>query len=236
MGITGLSDDLTKTFIQHLHLKYIIMKIYSLIILLVFIGLSCKTQNKQKDFDYGRLENNKYVNEYFDFEMMVPINWVVQSKEQNTLETGKNLVAGEDANMKAVFKASEINTANLLSVYQYPKSAAVEYNPSILILAESLKDSPDIRKGSEYLFHARQMMIQSQFKYDYLDEEFEKEIISGIDFYKMNSEVKYMGLIVKQVYYTAVLKGFSLSIIISFVNENQNEEILNSIKSIKIEN
>ena len=215
------------------------MKISSLLtILLILNGVSCKTQDNPMDFDYGRVESNKYVNSYFGFEIKLPIDWIIQSKEQlaNTFETGKKLVAGDDSNMKAVIKASEVNTANLLAVNQYPKGAAVEYNPSIVIIAENVKNAPGIIKGSDYLFHARRLMMQSQFKYDYLDEQFEKEIISGIDFYKMNAGIKYLGLDIKQVYYTTVLKGFSLSIIISFNNDKQKEELLNSIKSIKIGN
>jgi len=213
------------------------MKIsFLLIILSVLNGFICKSQISPADFDYGRVENDKYVNNYFGFEIMLPINWIVQSKEQlaNAIETGKNIVIGDDTNMRAVIKASEVNIANLLAVSQYAKGAAVEYNPSIVIIAENVKNTTGIKKGSDYLFHARRWMMQSQFKYDYLDEQFEKEIISGTDFYKMNAGVNFLGLDIKQIYYTTVLKGFCLNIVISFVNDKQKEELLNSIKSIKI--
>jgi hypothetical protein len=211
---------------------------YLLIVVLALKSINCISQDTLVEFDYGRVENNKYVNSYFGLEMTLPENWIVQSKEQlaNIVKTGQNMMAGDDENLKVIIKASEVNTANLLAVSQFPKGAAVEYNPSIMIVAENVKNAPGIITGSDYLFHARRLIMQSQFKYDFVDEQFEKEIISGIDFYLMNTGVKYLGLDIKQVYYAAIIKGFSFNIIITFNNDNQKDEILKSIKSLKKSN
>jgi hypothetical protein len=211
-------------------------------LLMIFIPLiiiaGCNKINKPLDFDYGHVENNKYINSFFKAEMTIPKSWVVQSKEQmeNLTETGKDLVAGDDANMKAKLNASEINIANLLSVNQFEQGAAVEYNPSILLIAENIKNSPGVKTGKDYLFHTKKFLEQSQLKYDHLDSQFEREVINGVDFYKLNADITYGGVTIKQVYYSTILKNFSFNAIISFTNDEQKAELLGSLTSLKFKN
>jgi hypothetical protein len=198
----------------------------------------CTGQNKPQDFDYGRIENGLYSNTYFKFEMSVPPDWVIQTKEQTDalMKKGEELIAGDNQNLKSALKASEVNVANLLYASQYEKGAAVEYNPSMLMNAENVRDSPGIKSGKDYLFQARRILEQSQMKYDHIDKEFSKETIGGIDFYKMNAEITYLGLSIRQIYYCSIRYGFSLNIIISFVNDEQKSELSKSIQSIKSKN
>jgi len=208
----------------------------NLLLFLLLITTACQNKDGKPDnFDYGRVEDNKYVNTFFDFEMTLPADWSVQSREQleDITSTGKELVAGDDEKMKAVLKASEINTANLLAVYQYELGSPVDYNPGIMLIAENVQRVSGVRTGSDYLFHSRKLMEQSQMKYDHLDEKFEKEVIDGIDFYKMNAEMNYMGTTFKQIYYSTILKGFSFNAIISFANDEQKADLLKLIQSMK---
>jgi len=147
------------------------------ITLLTVLTLSCSPNGKPIKFDYGKIENNKYINSFFGFEMELPPNWVVQTKEQmeNLSKMGKELVAGDDENMKAVINASEINSANLLAVFKYEVGAVVDYNPNLMLVAENLKNTPGIKTGSDYLFQSRRFLKQSQIQYDYIDEEFQKK-------------------------------------------------------------
>ncbi|HEX8549877.1 MAG TPA: hypothetical protein VF691_23145 [Cytophagaceae bacterium] len=186
---------------------------------------SCFAQDKANDFDYGRVENNKYTNAFFKCEVTIPTDWIVQTKEQTEAmsKVGKAMVAGADSTMKAVLKASEINSANLLVAFQHEVGSAVDYNPSFSIITENIKNLPGIKSGKEYLFLARRLMEQSQMKYNHLDKEFTKEVINGTDFYTMNTQIKYVGLDIKQIYYSTVRNGFSFNIIISFINNQQKK-------------
>jgi hypothetical protein len=209
-----------------------------LVLLLDVIATGCLDKaGKPDNFDYGRVENSKYVNSFFDLEMTLPPDWSVQTQEQleHLTNAGKELVAGDDERMQAVLKASEINTANLLAVYQYELGSPVDYNPSIMLIAENIQRASGVRTGGDYLFHSRKLLEQSQMKYDHLDKEFEKEVINGLDFYKMNAEMSYMGVTFKQVYYSTVLKGFSFNAIISFANDEQKSDLLKFIHSIKFQ-
>jgi hypothetical protein len=145
---------------------------------------------------------------------------------------GKDLVAGEDKNLESVIKASEINSANLLAVFQYELGSAVEYNPNIMIVAENVTNAPGIKNGSDYLFQSRRFLKQSQIQYDYLSEEFDNEMINGTEFYKMDAHMNYMGLEIKQVYYSTITSGFSFIVIVSYVNDDQKKVLLETINSM----
>jgi hypothetical protein len=204
------------------------------LLLLTVLTLSCGKNGKPKDFDYGRVENSKYVNSFFDLEINLPSNWVVQTKEQteNLVEKSKDLVAGDNKNMKAVLNASEINTANLLAVFQHELGAPVEYNPNFMLVAENLKGFPGIKTGSDYLYQASKLLKQSQIQYEYIESDFKKVIINNQEFYSMNLSLNYMGLNIKQVYYATIQNGFCISAIISFINDEQKnglEKVINSM-------
>jgi hypothetical protein len=212
------------------------MKKYLLIIiLLTSLLIGCNSPVKTKDFDYGRVENMKYSNSYFDFEMTLPDNWVVQSKEQikKINKIGMDVVAGDDENMKFAMNASLINTANLLSASEYEYGAPVDFNPSIDIVVENIKNYPGLKTGSDYLYQMKKLLENSHLKQDYIDKEFGKEVIGGIEFFKMNAEMNYMQQNIKQIYYSAIVNRFSFTIVIIFINDQQKSELLGSINSIK---
>lgn len=212
--------------------------IFTEIFFLFVVSTTTYAQVQPANFDYGKVENNKFTNSYFNFEMPVPADWFIQSKEEtkNMMQTGREMVAGDDENLKAVFDASEINSAFLLTVFKYEQGAAVEFNPSISILAENLKNYPGIKTGADYLFHTSRILAQSQVKYDRIDKEFDKEVINATDFYIMHTEMNYMGLSIKQIYYSAIVKGFSFDVIISYVDEDQKNELLSLINAMKFSN
>jgi len=216
------------------------MKIISNVVnatLLLILCANCTTNGKPENFDYGSVTDNIYSNKYFNCTIKLPNDWIVQSKAQTEriADLGKDLVAGDDKKMKAVIKASDVNTANLLAVFQHEVGAAVEYNPSIMIVAENIKNAPGIKSGSDYLYQSRRLLKQSQFQYDYLSEDFKSESINGTEFYKMDAYLNYMGLEIKQIYYSTITMGFSFNMIISYVNDEQKNILFESINSMKFE-
>lgn len=206
----------------------------NLLILLVLFLAACAGEDKPKGFDYGKVENDKYVNTYFGFEIDVPENWAVQDQEQVDAlnDMGSELVAGDDEGMKAVLEASKVNVANLLVAYEHELGAMVDFNPSIIIVAENIKNYPGIKTGKEYLFNAKKLLLQSQLQYDYIDDDFKKETIDGVDFYIMNSEANYAGLSINQTYYSTVMNGFSLSFIYTFNNDEQEKQLSETLHSL----
>lgn len=210
-------------------------KLHLLGLLILIISLSGCTDTKQpKNFDYGHIENNTYLNSFFRLELTIPDNWIIQNQEQteNLTKLGKELVAGDDENLKAVLNAAEINTANLLTVFQYELGSTVDYNPNFMLITENLKNAPGTKTGSDYLFQARKLINQSQFQYSHIDDVFEKQVIGNKDFYTMNLSMNYMGLEIKQIYYATVTDRFGLSLIVSYTTEEQKKDLEKMISSI----
>lgn len=206
-------------------------------ILIIVLFYNCASNGKPDNFDYGSVTDNVYSNQFFKCNIKLPENWIIQSKEQTErlADMGKDLVVGENRKLESVIKASEINIANLLTVFQYELGSAVEYNPNITIVAENVTNASGIKKGSDYLFHSRRLLKQGQFQYDYLSEDFEDEMINGVEFYKMDAHMNYMGLEIKQIYYSTIKRGFSFVVIVSYVNNGQKKVLLESVNSLTFE-
>ncbi|GAO29652.1 hypothetical protein JCM15548_11864 [Geofilum rubicundum JCM 15548] len=199
---------------------------------------SCTSSGKPKDFDYGHAQNNKYLNSFFGLEVSLPEDWVVQSKEQfeDIAKLGKDIAVGDDENLKAVVEASEVNSANLLAVFKYEMGAPVDYNPSFMLVAENLKNAPGVKNGGDYLFQTRKLLKLSQIQYDHIDEAFTREMINNQEFYHMNCTINYMGFIIHQKYYSTIQNGFCLSAIISFVDEEQRNDLEQVVNAMVFSN
>ncbi|WP_375560097.1 hypothetical protein ACE193_20625 [Bernardetia sp. OM2101] len=197
-----------------------------------------KTLKKEGAFDYGEVKNGKYTNSYFGLQIDIPKDWAVQSKEQIELvrNLGKEVVAGDNEMMKAIIKASEVNSATLLQVFQYELGTPVDYNSNFTIVVENVKLFPAIKTGEDYLKNVSKLLRQSQVKYNHIDEEFEKVTFSGQEFYLMNTNVEYADKSIRQKYYSTILKGFSVGIVASYITPEQEKELDNVMESLKFKN
>ncbi len=202
----------------------------------LLIALQTYAQEADETFDYGTVKEGKYTNTFFALEVDIPQDWAVQSKEQmdRLHKMGSALVTGDDENLKALIKAADVNTAKLFMAYKYELGSAVEYNPSLSLTIENVKHAPGIKTGNEYLFQARRFLEKSQLKYTSIDEKFKKEVINGIDFYKMHAEITYMNVNISQIYYCTVLNGFSLIFVTSFNNKDDGKALKDLIHTVTI--
>lgn len=199
--------------------------------------LSCAGEEKQlpKNFDFGETGNGSYTNDYFDMEVSFDPNWVVQNQQEmnNLVERGSDIITGDDENLKSMLKASQVNTAYLLAVFKHEVGAAVEYNPSLMLIAENTKNFPGIRTGKDYLFHARSALEQTQMAYSFEKEVFERTI-GDTPFHVMETNLDFMGKTITQEYISTVNRGFSLSFVISYTTEEEKNELHDIINKVKI--
>jgi hypothetical protein len=200
----------------------------------VFLIINSNAADITKNFDYGKVVHNKYINSFFEMEMELYPDWIIQTKEQTEqiAELGKDLLAGDNKNLEAIIEASEVNTANLLAVFKYEQGSPVEFNPSVMVVAENLQNFPGIKSGRDYLFQTKKLLQQSQLKYEYHDKEFRKETINNQGFYLMNLSINF-GLEIHQTYYSTIKNGFSISVIITYSDDLQKNELENLIKTIR---
>ncbi|MBI1178325.1 hypothetical protein GC207_12890 [bacterium] len=186
--------------------------------------------NKASDeIDYGTVKDSVYHNEYFGLNLTLPSEWSVQDQQmrQRVAEKGVKMIAGDDKNFKAALKASEQQTVYLLMAFQHPLGSPVAYNPSIMCLAERVRDMPGIVRGKDYLFHAKQLMESGQMKVQFpKDASIAK--LGGVDFDVMQTLMTVGPITVKQKYYAAITKGYALVFIVSFTTGEQ-ESVLDGI-------
>jgi hypothetical protein len=203
---------------------------FIIVCIIIFFGCS---KNASREVDFGTIENSVYRNKYFGLTITIPAEWSIQDQEsrQRIVETGTEIMAGEDKNLKAVIKASELQVVNLLFAFKHPLGTPVTSNPSIACIAERIRQTPGIKRGKDYHFHARKLLESSQ-----MDVSFPRDISSvklgDVDFDIMYVQMALPGITVQQEYYATVMKDYALSFVVSFSNEKEKAELGKILDSI----
>ena len=106
------------------------------LILLVFPIVTIFGQ-QQELIDLGTITDSIYQNRYFGFTLVLPDGWFVQNRAglEEIQELGKDVLSGDDENLKSFFEAGEQNSVNLLGIHQHPPGAPVEFNPTLLCVS-----------------------------------------------------------------------------------------------------
>jgi hypothetical protein len=144
---------------------------------------------------------------------------------------GGDAIAGDDKNTEAMLKASELRSVNLFGVFRHPLGTPVNFNPAILAVAEKVDQLPGIKRGKDYLFHARKFLESGQLKIDFTKDYYTRQL-GGLDFDAMELEISLHGVLIKEAYYTTILKGYALTFIVSFTNDEERqveEKVLGSL-------
>ncbi|HEY2720422.1 MAG TPA: hypothetical protein VGI82_01770 [Chitinophagaceae bacterium] len=196
------------------------------IFILLLLASSCQNSSKIPDeFDYGKIKNGLYTNDYFDFEMPVPSSWNVQNKQQvdELQKQGEDLISGNNNELKAKVKAASVQTANLLTAFKYKPQTIPGFNPSFIIVAENLGNS-GVKDATIYLDHAKNIMKQSSVLYQF-DPDYHSDQVGNKDFSRMDVSLSANGDVVRQSYYCRIEKNFAFSLIISYDSDVQKTEL-----------
>jgi len=206
----------------------------AMLCLLATIAFSSGCGRKAVDeIDFGTVNNSIYQNAYFGLSVSFPPEWSVQDQEthKKLMELGAKIVASDDKNFNALVKASEMTTVNLFAVYKHPVGAPVQFNPSIMCLAERVHHLPGIKKGKDYLFHTKKMLESSQLQVSY-PREMSSESLGGQQFDVMRIEISMSGIKIRQTQYAAIIKGYALLFIASFTNEEEESSLVEILKTV----
>ena len=202
------------------------------IIVLAVLLIGCG-KKANDEIDFGAFNNSVYTNNYFGLTVTIPADWSIQDQEaqRRIMKLGGKMVAGDDKNLKSLMKASELKTVNLFAAFEYPAGTPVAFNPSIMALAEKVSQLPGIKRGKDYLFFARQILESGQMQVSF-PKEIYTERLGGVDFDVMDLELSVREITIKEKYYAAIIKGYALSFIVAFTNdeeESSDQKILNTV-------
>ncbi|MBN2616028.1 MAG: hypothetical protein JXR71_10090 [Bacteroidales bacterium] len=202
-------------------------------LLIATVLSGCGWNGGSKKFDFGHIEQNKYINSYFGMELVIPDGWVARTRKETRKMVNMLYDTVVKNDIKPRVKASEINTADLLSIFKYKIGTSKEYNPGLMLIATNLKNAPHTKTGSDYLSFVRKYLKQRQeVHYMHIDETSKKVMINNQPFYSMSCTIN-IGININQEYYSTVKDGFSMNVIITYANEQQKKELENIIHSIK---
>ena len=151
----------------------------------------------------------------------------------NIMEYGTELMTSHDENMKTLVKASMVNVASLLCLFEDEVGASPDFNASFMMVSENLNMFPGIKTGSDYLAQAKKILQQTPIQYSF-DKEIYKHTVGNLEFDVLVTEANVMGTEMTQEYFATIKKGFCLSLIVSYSNDDEKEKvyaILNEIKT-----
>ena len=210
-------------------------RIYVLVIVWIVLFAGCR-KRASDEIDFGAVENSTYRNDYFGLSVKLPSEWSVQDKQtqQRLMDRGRKMVEGDDKNLQAVIKASEMQTVNLFAVFKYPIGTPVAYNPNIMCLAERVRHMPGIKRGKDYHFHSKRLFESSQIEVSF-PKEVSTEELGGHDFDVMYVEMPMVGMTIRQKQYVTIMKGYALVIIVSFTNGEEESALDNVLSSVTFE-
>jgi len=210
--------------------------ICSLVMVIALAG--CKNQpDFPENFDYGKTENGVYRNDYFKFELPVPADWKIQNKQQQEeiQKLGYELMEKGNEDLAKKIKASEVTSANLIMAFKYDQddTVVVNFNPSILLQAQSVRNIRGVKDGEDVLEQVKSQLLSTNSGYK-VDTEVTTEKIGPHTFYVMQAYNPYGGMVdVTQRFYATIDKGFALTAILSFEGKEQQKELLSIFNKLK---
>lgn len=174
--------------------------------------------------DAARVTDGTYTNTYFGLTLPIPEGWFVASKDSEEFlrEAGEEIAVGSDATLKAALAASKKNTFQLLTVSEFEFGAAVEFNPTLIVMAERVSHVPGIKTGNDYLFHTTKLLLRTQVPYE-LKQESHPTQLGGVEWHRADFVIKQNH--VQQSYFALKRKDFVLMLILSAATADQMQEL-----------
>ncbi len=188
---------------------------------------------QQELIDLGTITDSIYQNRYFGFTLAVPDGWFVQNRAglEEIQELGKDVLSGDDENLKSFFEAGEQNSVNLLGIHQHPPGAPVDFNPTLLCVAEKTQQFPGITKASDYLFHAKRTLQMGAVKVRFPKDIYAMEI-GGLSFDTLDIELQFGARTVKEKMLATLIKGYAVTFIIVFDADAHYDMLINILDSV----
>ena len=191
-------------------------------------------QKPEKEIGHGAIKGEYYTNDYLQLKVKIPSDWAIQNREvyEHVMETGRQLVFGDDKDMETLLKASEQRAVSLFMVFRHPLGTPVDYNPNIAAVAEKVKMMPGIKSGKDYLFHVKKTLEKAQSTYDFPNEVYANNK-GGFDFDVLDAEASIGAVEFKQKYYASIVNGYALVVIISYSSPEGEKQLMDIINSIE---
>lgn len=185
--------------------------------------------------DTGKVNGRTYTNEFFDFRIDVPDEWIIHNdREKNDLtDSGREELREIDSSFKEKLESVEQDVVPLLSVFKYKIGSTEEFNPSFIAMSEKLPANLAGMNEPAYL-----QITKAELEQTGLYQTFEQirvpVQVGGEDFYMLRVSSNQKD-IVNQEFYTRFHDGYALIIILSYVQAEQKKELETLLNGISFD-
>lgn len=183
-----------------------------------------------------KISENVYRNRTFGLTVTAPDGWFVMDNDQTerVMEVGVDVATAGNEKLKAVAEASKQATSNIFMMFRHPPGTPVEFNPSVLSVAESLAMAPGVQTGKDYFFHARRLLEQSSMAPEVIGE-YSTKTIDGQVFDTMDIRLDTNGVVISQRFFAARHDNHIIMIVQSYQDEAQEKETAAVLDSIQLD-
>ena len=205
--------------------------------LIILLMISCSKDSKTANFDYGKIEKNIYSNSFFKMVITLPDGWHFLTDEQNKglMNKSSELLTKENNTINKNIEASKVTTALLLTALQHEVGTDTIFNPNMVIIAENLKNNPNVKSPADYLVLTRKTLVQTT-------QIISTDCISNVNINGTN--LSTMRLIsadnktnanerIIQKYYVHILNKFAITAILTYKTEDQRLLLEQAISTLK---
>lgn len=205
---------------------------YALVCCLLAAG-ACKEKKKERViFDYGRVKNRMYHNNYFGFKMPLPAGWNIapDSELEDSREEGRKIGPNHPPGDRYNYSPDEVSSAPLLELAGPAKEAGF-----IPFMRLSVHKPPGpVRQYSTASMAAG---LQESVTNDHPESRFPWAIhdmkVDGHTASELVAVTDEDGISVTRIFYIFIEKEYVLTFILAFDNDADEERMKDCIQKIK---
>ena len=199
------------------------MKIFNKIVIAVLVLFIASCISEPKDFEFGEVTDNVYINYFFSMKMNIPEGWVYQDDFESTYLKEHDIFEVELEGSFASFPTNEIEDATLLMMNKYDGAVQMEANPNIILRAENLYNSGIDEIDSYIKASKKELATLNDFRV--LSTANIEKKIGGQTFKGIDYSFSYQGMSFTQTFYTTLKNDFSLSMTLTYYSKAEKQEL-----------
>lgn len=184
----------------------------------------------------GEMEGNTYSNDFFGLRIDKPEGWVSLSQEEmaDINQSGKETIGEFNEEVAEKIDLEDERNLNLFGFWEYPLDHYGDFNSSMGCAAENitLAGFLKVKTGADYLSHTRNLILASGMPYEF--GEISSEKLGGKEFAVLPMTLTMYGVTVNQKYYARIIKGYALSIYITYGSDSQLEVLQGILDTMEI--
>ena len=186
--------------------------------ILAFCLVSCSTTVSPTN---AKLVGNRYENRFFNFQLQIPLGWVVGNKQD--FETA---VATIDTGRKSKMEHEEIEKIShlLLLISETPTGTPADSNPVVVLMAVDRSGEPNIRTAKDYQQLVAQQIV-AQSHWTQIGDPLPVRLGSK-EFYRVDFELEVVGHPLHEASFATFEKRYILILNVTADSEADVEKIL----------